>query len=426
MNPALIRAEIAFRAALDGSPFSSLDRIYTESILDCPLLEQHTRFTAEFSFTAPITWRVPYLEQQRLGWPEPSFDEFVELYERVTFQALRPGPLILAPQRTPLSRCRPGDFSREILLPQASWLGLYQRVELAEYAESMVHTFRGIPIRTIDEIEAPRAPIDILPGQVSYVHENMTAAEISERYGRSPLLADLDENRAFLEGWSQRVLSTMFYVEQQSGTAEERQAADARAEALLRSWLTPDQLKDLDAHGYFHVIGNETGKRYRILRGRQMNVIELGDGDRPVVGRCFLPAGRLAQGDIMLGQKISLETRERKALAKSNMFDVARPNLAGVFEEYNGLGFVGYAAAAGSAGRPDRMVGFDPTGVAAAQIAAHQAMVAASADAAARASALGQLGLVALALIALGQLVLVAHALIWAAGFVFSMWAAGH
>ena len=34
--------------------------------------------------------------------------------------------------------------------------------------------------------------------------------------------------------------------------------------------------------------------------------------------------------------------------------------------------------------------------------------------------------IVALALIALGQLVLVAHALIWAAGFVFSMWAAGH
>jgi hypothetical protein len=49
-----------------------------------------------------------------------------------------------------------------------------------------------------------------------------------------------------------------------------------------------------------------------------MNVHELDADGHPVKQWCFAPEGRLAAGDIMLAQKIALETRETKALAIAN------------------------------------------------------------------------------------------------------------
>jgi hypothetical protein len=37
-------------------------------------------------------------------------------------------------------------------------------------------------------------------------------------------------------------------------------------------------------------------------------------------GWCFVPKGDLVEGDVMLAQKISLETSERTALAAANRF----------------------------------------------------------------------------------------------------------
>jgi len=50
------------------------------------------------------------------------------------------------------------------------------------------------------------------------------------------------------------------------------------------------------------------------------NVYELDNAGRPKVGWCFLPAGPLAAADIMLAQKIALETNEHNALAVANGF----------------------------------------------------------------------------------------------------------
>ncbi len=41
---------------------------------------------------------------------------------------------------------------------------------------------------------------------------------------------------------------------------------------------------------------------------------------RPKAGWCFAPAGYLVAGDIMLAQKIALETDESGALAVANAF----------------------------------------------------------------------------------------------------------
>jgi hypothetical protein len=53
-----------------------------------------------------------------------------------------------------------------------------------------------------------------------------------------------------------------------------------------------------------------------------MNVHELDGAGRPRVGWCFAPKGSLAAGDVMLAQKIALETDERGALALANYFSV--------------------------------------------------------------------------------------------------------
>jgi hypothetical protein len=97
-----------------------------------------------------------------------------------------------------------------------------------------------------------------------------------------------------------------------------RRQAEERGLALLRSWLTPEQSEQFDLKQEFEVVGRDTGTRYRITAGTQMNVIQLDDGDRYVARLCFGPAGGLVTGDIMLAQKIALETMEIQALAVAN------------------------------------------------------------------------------------------------------------
>jgi hypothetical protein len=97
-----------------------------------------------------------------------------------------------------------------------------------------------------------------------------------------------------------------------------RTRAEKRAVALLLSWLTPEQEKQWQARGDFDVIGGDTGTRYRITYRAVMNVHELDADGHPVKQWCFAPEGRLAAGDIMLAQKIALETMETKALAIAN------------------------------------------------------------------------------------------------------------
>jgi hypothetical protein len=97
-----------------------------------------------------------------------------------------------------------------------------------------------------------------------------------------------------------------------------RTEADARALALLRSWLTPEQDREFAARGEFEVIGGDTGTRYRIIGRAVMNVQQLDENGRPVAQWCFAPEGGLAIGDNLLAQKIALETMEREALGLAN------------------------------------------------------------------------------------------------------------
>jgi hypothetical protein len=83
---------------------------------------------------------------------------------------------------------------------------------------------------------------------------------------------------------------------------------------LLREWLSPGQLFEYERTGSFEVVGCKTGKRYRIEEGRQQNIFELDGRGRPLCGWCFMPEGGLANGDVMLAQKIALETDEQAVM----------------------------------------------------------------------------------------------------------------
>jgi hypothetical protein len=93
---------------------------------------------------------------------------------------------------------------------------------------------------------------------------------------------------------------------------------EERGVNLLREWLSAEQRAQFDAKRYFDVIGCDSGKRYRIHYGETTNVHEIGDDYLPSVGWCFMPEGSLVAGDVMLAQKIALETYEYGALAVAN------------------------------------------------------------------------------------------------------------
>jgi hypothetical protein len=99
-----------------------------------------------------------------------------------------------------------------------------------------------------------------------------------------------------------------------------RSQAEEKSIDLLRSWLTPEQLKQWTRGREFEVTGCDTGTRYRITDSTSMNVLQLSPSGHAVAKWCFTPKGNLVIGDVLLAQKIALERMERQALAVANRY----------------------------------------------------------------------------------------------------------
>jgi hypothetical protein len=93
-------------------------------------------------------------------------------------------------------------------------------------------------------------------------------------------------------------------------------AAEVNAMLLLKSWLSPQQLSQYEKSGYFDVRGSDTGKVYRLHHSRLLNVERLEDRAR----LCISPVGHLAVSDILLAQKIALETSETETLKTAHVW----------------------------------------------------------------------------------------------------------
>jgi len=88
----------------------------------------------------------------------------------------------------------------------------------------------------------------------------------------------------------------------------------------LREWLSPAQREQFAKKGYFDVVGSDSGRRYRIHAGAAVNVCEIDERGRLQDGLCFMPIGALPIGDVMLAQKIALETCEGEVRAVARRF----------------------------------------------------------------------------------------------------------
>ena len=108
----------------------------------------------------------------------------------------------------------------------------------------------------------------------------------------------------------------------------------ARGLRLLHAWLSPAQLEQFNANGHFDVVGCATGRKYRIHHGTRMNVHELDDAGHPKMGWCFVPEGYLVPGDVMLAQKIALETSEIRALSVANNLAPRKTFLGGNIPQF--------------------------------------------------------------------------------------------
>ena len=87
---------------------------------------------------------------------------------------------------------------------------------------------------------------------------------------------------------------------------------EGRSLGLLREWLSPAQREQLARRGYFEVVGSDSGKHYRIHALRRHPVLAHPCGRAPI--------GALPIGDVMLAQKIALETCEREVRAVARRF----------------------------------------------------------------------------------------------------------
>jgi hypothetical protein len=100
-----------------------------------------------------------------------------------------------------------------------------------------------------------------------------------------------------------------------------RSTKERRGLRLMQDWLSPAQRQQFERFGYFDVVGCASGTVYRIYHSLTApNVYEINDVGRRRKAVCFAPIGPLAKGDVLLAQKIALETDEQSALAVANIF----------------------------------------------------------------------------------------------------------
>jgi hypothetical protein len=127
----------------------------------------------------------------------------------------------------------------------------------------------------------------------------------------TPPLPETEEQRAAREERAR------LHREQQQAREAECLVAQERAEQLLRDQLTIEQVAQLVQGNYFDVI-SESGKRYRVQRGRSKNVALL-DGERITKRYCIHHDYDVPSPDVMLTQKLMLETMERDFLRIANV-----------------------------------------------------------------------------------------------------------
>jgi hypothetical protein len=101
------------------------------------------------------------------------------------------------------------------------------------------------------------------------------------------------------------------------------QIVEERAKALLYMCLTEEQRTMLETQNKFRVVSNK-GNIFEIRRGRMHNIFRLDMQGNIIEEWCVLPPGNLPIYDVLLAQKVSLESDEDDTYARANVW--AKPS----------------------------------------------------------------------------------------------------
>jgi hypothetical protein len=91
----------------------------------------------------------------------------------------------------------------------------------------------------------------------------------------------------------------------------EKQCEGTRIAGCLRS-----NRLNFKSKGHFEVIGSDSGHRYRIYYGISTSIYEVHRDEKLGTRWCFVPISRLVAGDVMLAQKVALETNALSIVSK--------------------------------------------------------------------------------------------------------------
>jgi hypothetical protein len=131
-------------------------------------------------------------------------------------------------------------------------------------------------------------------------------------------------NNTWGETWVELANGEYTVTPYDHNASADRVEASQRGIELLKTNLTKQQLADFENHGWFDVVGGETGLKYRIKRGTHQNIFCIIEDPRykePILKMmCFTTVGRYVMGDVMLAQKIALECDELATLKIANFF----------------------------------------------------------------------------------------------------------
>ncbi len=107
-------------------------------------------------------------------------------------------------------------------------------------------------------------------------------------------------------------------VKEAKAREEKRKAAEKKALDLLLDHLDEGQKAIFNKEGSLVVFGGKSGKRYRINKGWSGNVESLGEDGKVFERWCFHFQDRLPEYDLMLAQKLMLESNEDAAAGIAN------------------------------------------------------------------------------------------------------------
>jgi len=159
----------------------------------------------------------------------------------------------------------------------------------------------------------------------------MTSRELLGHGYHMERAREVVSSRQFREPTAEELQAQLRQEQEYRARAEarmlEQKQAKEKAEALLREFLSAEQIEALEKRNAFQlesISKDGSRKRYEIQRGRQGNVFLLDQKGERVEKYCIHPSEFVPDADTMLTQKLLIEGNEELFLKTANRTPLRR------------------------------------------------------------------------------------------------------